>query len=707
MRLDSGGTISNGLTTAASITGADGVALLNGGSVFNGSGSSTAAVIDGYTYGIFALGGASTIGNYGTITGTIGAGVDLQAGGFVANASGAVIASGNIGVEILNVAGALSNAGTVQGANLGVYLAAGGSVVNASAGTIAGADGLRVIYGAGTVTNYGAISATGTSGFAVQLGSGGNVVNGSSAATGASIVGTLRGVSIYNAGGYVNNFGTIAATITYAVGVYLHAGGGLTNQLGGLIRGGGDGVVMFGGPGTVTNLGSIDGLTDTGVVMASGGLLVNGPGGATSATISGGFAGVQLQSQPATIVNYGTIADLGFAGVAALAGATISNSRLITGYQYGVGVNGGVAIITNSGEISATGTGGSGIRLQSGSALPGPNAIANYGTITGANNGVFFADDTGIVNYGLIIGTSLIGVNGFLGVGVVANLGTIAGGSIGIQLAGGSTLFNAGTIAGGSLSVYLTGGYSRVAVDPSAVFIGNIDAHLGGGDVIELAPGTGVFGGFDTTFIGFEQIAVDAGGDWQISGPVTFGAGFILTDAGALDFDNDLINDGTLNIETGAVLSFTGTVSGSGLIDFNGPNGILVIGVPSSMSNSIVDFSPTDVIDFVGIGPAASYSYSGGVLRLRNSGGTQIAQSYLTTTVTNPHFTLGTDASAARLSPSMPRPAPLPARTSMASCSATRRRRTRRSSPRPASSPTITAAIAATRYTAPARPSGT
>ena len=642
--LEAGGVIANGLTTAASITGGDGIALLNvGGTIVNGSGSSTAALIDGYTYGILARDGASAIANYGTIIGTIGAGVDLQAGGFVANASGAVIASGNTGVRVLNAAGALSNAGTVQGGNLGVYLAAGGSIVNQLAGTISGADGVRVIYGAGTVTNFGTISATGISGFGVQLSLGGNLVNGAATATGASIVGTLRGVSIYNTGGYVNNFGTIAATVTYAVGVYLHAGGGLTNQLGGLIRGGGDGVFVFGGPGTVMNLGSIDGLTDTGVVMASGGLLVNGPGGATSATISGGFAGVQLQGQPATIVNYGTIIDPGFAGVAAIAGATISNSRLITGYQYGVGVNGGVGIITNSGEISATGTGGNGIHLLAGGALLGANAIANYGTIAGGSNGVFFVYDTNITNYGLIAGATLAGVNGFSGVGVVTNLGTIGGGAIGVQLAGGSTLFNAGTITGGSLSVYLTGGNSRVAIDPSAVFIGNIDAHLGGADVIELAPGTGIFGGFNSTFIGFEQIAVDAGGDWQISGPVIFGAGFILTDAGALDFDNDLNNDGTLNIETGAVLSFTGTVGGSGVIDFNGGNGTLVIGNPSAMTNSIVDFAPTDVIDFVGIGQAASYSYGGGVLRLMNGGGTQIAQAYLTTTVTNPHFTLASD----------------------------------------------------------------
>ena len=72
-------------------------------------------------------------------------------------------------------------------------------------------------------------------------------------------------------------------------------------------------------------------------------------------------------------------------------------------------------------------------------------------------------------------------------------------------------MFNAGTVAGGSLSVYFTGGNNRLAIDPSAVFVGKSMPISGAGDVIELAPGTGVFGGFDTTFIGFEQIAVDRG----------------------------------------------------------------------------------------------------------------------------------------------------------------------------------------------------
>ena len=61
-----------------------------------------------------------------------------------------------------------------------------------------------------------------------------------------------------------------------------------------------------------------------------------------------------------------------------------------------------------------------------------------------------------------------------------------------------------------------------------------------------------------------------------------------------MDFDNDLNNDGSLKIEIGAVLSFTGTVGGSRLIDFNGSNGTLVIGVPSVMTNTITNFAPTD-----------------------------------------------------------------------------------------------------------------
>ena len=97
-------------------------------------------------------------------------GINLRDGGSVANTgTAALISSGDYGIGVANAAGTVSNAGTIEGANVGVSLGEGGSVANT--GTAArisgGVDGVTVIAAAGTVSNAGTIE--GTNSYGVYL----------------------------------------------------------------------------------------------------------------------------------------------------------------------------------------------------------------------------------------------------------------------------------------------------------------------------------------------------------------------------------------------------------------------------------------------------------------------------------------------------------------------------------------------------------
>ena len=211
--------------------------------------------------------------------------------------------------------------------------------------------------------------------------------------------------------------------------------------------------------------------------------------------------------------------------------------------------------ITNSGHVSATGTGLFGINLgyfgptvtsaliinnsggliagqQYGIITDGATTITNQsgGTLSANGNDIVFLQTKGtIFNYGLAINTNATGLY-LQGGGVVVNgaTGTIsidtAVSGIGVRLNAVGTVTNAGTIiggTGGAVGFEATTSANRLIVVPGAVFQGGIN---GGTGLLELtsAASAGVLGTFSTSGItNFGTLTFDAGSTWTIKGNAT------------------------------------------------------------------------------------------------------------------------------------------------------------------------------------------
>ena len=442
--------------------------LKDGGSVTNGATGGTAGLIEGHFDGV-ETGGAGTVTNTGTIIGTFSNGVYLGNGGTVVNKAG-LIEGGFRGVRIVGAAGTVTNfatilgtsgngvalyngggvvntAGLIEGGRDGVYLAAGGDVSNGASGAgtalVTGVDfGVEIKGSSGTVSSFGTIEATGSLVDGVYLATGGRVSNGASGAGTALITAAGYGVEINGSSGTVANFGSIEGTGSFGVGVYLVAGGSVTNGASGasigLITGGDWGVkigaagMTAGSGGTLVNFGTIEatGGINQGAYLPLGGSVINGASSATTALIEGDF-GVDIarNAGTGTVANFGTIEGISgsrglfVGGTAGLVtnGASGSSAALIEG---GVGLSlvGSGATVTNFGTISGTdgiaislGAGDDRVVIEAGSVLQG--AVTNFqpgdtfdlpflsfsssGTVTlGANNVLQIVESGGTFTIG-------------------------------------------------------------------------------------------------------------------------------------------------------------------------------------------------------------------------------------------------------------------------------------------------------------------
>jgi hypothetical protein len=171
-----------------------------------------------------------------------------------------------------------------------VFTQFGTIITNGASGSITGGRYGVEITGGGTLDNAGSITATNSDG--VRLTKGGIVTNAASGVIKAGASGRSRvGVTVTAGIGSVFNAGTIvggAQVSGVGVGVWLKAGGAITNVLGGSISGG-TGIVMASASDTLTNAGTITGTGGTAVAFGSGDdLLVVDQGAVFNGNVVGG-----------------------------------------------------------------------------------------------------------------------------------------------------------------------------------------------------------------------------------------------------------------------------------------------------------------------------------------------------------------------------------------------------------------------------------
>ncbi|WP_152032887.1 hypothetical protein [Ereboglobus luteus] len=468
------------------------------GAQFNGGNVINHGLIQGNEAGIHTTG--VDLANNGTIIGTGADSIGIHATGGVVtgtNLTGGLIQGDQYGIKT-------DNSGSIDLANDGTIIGIDTSATNESTG----------IYsdGRADLANRGLIQGTGT--------------------------GVYLGMS--SDGSEITNSGTIIGVD--GVGLHAEHRVDITNNTGGLIKGGVDGVVladmgMVGRDSTVSNSGTIEGFNGAAIYIEQDGVVVDNLANgfirgntygiqtdnrsistlvtnAAGGWIDVGQYGVWLQS--GTVINAGDInaGDIavhiddpsayvennpsgyifGNTAVQLAQGGTVVNSGTIYGGNYGIDA-GGEALVENTGGHII---GSTAVNLAAG------GTVTNSGMIDGFDIGV--QTDTGsVINSGTIIGVTSYGIQADAAVEVENTTASslIQGGQTGVKLAQGGTVTNSGTILGDSDSgIYADADITVVENTGGQIQGGMNGVWLGGGGKVRNTGtilGTGTYGIYSGT----------------------------------------------------------------------------------------------------------------------------------------------------------------------------------------------------------------
>lgn len=345
----------------------------------------------------------------------------------------------------------------------------------------------------------------------------------------------------------VNNGGMIVAGEGVPA-VMLLNGGSVSNASGGSIQGG-EGVIIGGAAGALTNAGSIAASLGAAVVLGSG-TLTNSAGGRISGT---GVNGVGAVLGSGTLANDAGAKIFGTETGALVDAGTINNAGTIT--------SGRVAVQTHSATLNNL-TGG----MISGATLGvlvnrPPEFQARIGTSALSQPLV-----PAVVN---ATGATISGATGvyFAEAGTVTNAGTITaiGRAIDFGQAGDadSTVVNYGRIVG---DVQMSDGNATLAIATGSTITGQADAGVNSGGILHTKElrliGNGVDSLNGQAFHGFSSLTVNApGGSWTLSGSSAFALSTTI-DAGLL-FVNGSLTSKVVNVLSGGALGGNGSIVGA------------------------------------------------------------------------------------------------------------------------------------------------
>jgi len=386
------------------------------------------------------------------------------------------------------------------------------------------------------------------------------------------------GVVVGNAAGTVTNFATIQSTQPQADAVLLRDGGSLVNgangDRGALVEGYYNGVTVKGAAGAITNFGTVEGRSSSGVSLVAGGSVINGSFNDTAALIEG-VTGIDLGAA-GSVANFGTVNGENGYGAVLRGAATVTNGNgtdrtaLIEGY-IGLELKGG-GTIANFGAIESQAAGAFGAYLGGGSITNG--TATDTVAIVEGYNGLGLQGATAI-NFGTILGQGAAATEGAsLGGGssLTNRVDALVEGYAGVVVAGPRTVTNFGTITGlGGAAATLGATSDVLAVEAGSVFVGAVN---GGGGTLDLASGTGtvsLLAGDDavvsgsmatTTFQNFGTVEGGPGAVFTLTGSDTVVAGQTLVDDGGLSLPGVLTVAGTLTV--------AGSLGGAGTVAISG-----------------------------------------------------------------------------------------------------------------------------------------
>ena len=475
------------------------------------------------------------------------------------------------GVDVPSFA-TVVNLGAVYGSTQGIYLKAGGSLVNGSA-TNTSASIMSAYHGVEargliSINNFGTIAAKKNHGDGVYLGAGGSLTNGLDKDRTALIQGQYA-VNMVGAG-TIANFGTIYGGGYFeGLGVALDSGGTLVNgsnvDSSALIRGYTG--VASGGAADIANYGTIISTGRYGVTMVTGGSLTNGSAHDTVALISGLEAVAALEAV-ATVVNFGTIVG-GELGVSLFMGGKVINGSTadIVASLSSLSVIEGSATVANFGTIGDSAGGFYGVSLNNGGVVTNGAAHDTAALVFGTLYGVVGAYHFTLANFGRIESSGLTGagvltLSGRIANGSAAVTTALISGATGCKMGEDATLINFGAIVGtGGVAVSMSDKTDELIAEAGSTFIGVIEG--GGGRLALAGGGAGTISGFggsgtltgavDAHFSGFGSYEIAAGGAWTLVGSDTLAAASVLVDEGTLINSGALTISGTLLVAASAV----------------------------------------------------------------------------------------------------------------------------------------------------------
>jgi hypothetical protein len=179
-----------------------------------------------------------------------------------------------------------------------------------------------------------------------------------------------------------------------------------------------------------------------------------------------------------------------------------------------------------------------GIYLHGGSSLTndaGKHISGNNSAIVDSGYGAFST----VINAGSISSSGSFGVAMDAG-GTVTNMAgaTINGGSSGVEIGGSrtGTVTNFGTITGSTHAVYLhSSGTNLLVVGAGAVFTGNVVAQNNGTIELASSASAGTISSFGTQYSGFQNMTIDSGATWEVTGAVSGFNGETITGFTSVD----------------------------------------------------------------------------------------------------------------------------------------------------------------------------